>query len=202
MKLVWKGKFKGIEDLPIVELPDNAVMFEEPETGAEIARRITNFLVPIVIFLLLVVLIRRKVNGYFTLLNVLNPWGVILIPFSLLPHEFLHAVVFPKYAKVEMWYSIKEMIALVTSTTAISKGRFVFLNLLPNIVFGFLPLIVWIFIPNNMYFIGGLLFTFAFISLIMGVGDFMNVYNTIKQVPKDAMIQVSGFNSYWFCKEK
>ena len=36
----------------------------------------------------------------------------------------------------------------------------------------------------------------------MGSGDFMNIYNTIKQVPKGAMTQISGFNSYWFFEEK
>ncbi len=29
----------------------------------------------------------------------------------------------------------------------------------------------------------------------------MNIYNTIKQVPKDAMVQISGLNSYWFLKK-
>lgn len=201
MKLIWKGKFKGVEDLPIGKLPENAVRFEEPESAEELAKETRRFLIPVVIFLLVVIFLRIKINGFFRLRDVLNLFGVILIPFSILPHEFLHAIVFPKEAEVEMWYSIKQMLALVTSTTAITKKRFIFLSLFPNIVFGFLPLIVWIFIPNNMSFVSGILFTFGFISLITGVGDFMNVYNTIKQVPKGAMTQISGFNSYWFFKK-
>lgn len=202
LKLIWKGKFNGVEDLPIGELPKNAVRFEEPESAEELAKETRRFLIPVVIFLLIVIFLRIKINGFFGVSDVINIFGTILIPFSILPHEYLHAIFFPKDAEVEMWYSIKQRLALVTSTTAITKKRFIFLSLFPNIVFGFLPLIIWIFIPSYMSFISGILFTFGFISLIMGVGDFMNIYNTIKQVPKGAMTQISGFNSYWFFKEK
>lgn len=202
LKLIWKGKFNGVEDLPIGELPKNAVRFEEPESAEELAKETRRFLIPVVIFLLIVIFLRIKINGFFVVSDVINIFGIILIPFSILPHEYLHAIFFPKDAEVEMWYSIKQRLALVTSTTAITKKRFIFLSLFPNIVFGFLPLIIWIFIPSYMSFISGILFTFGFISLIMGVGDFMNIYNTIKQVPKGAMTQISGFNSYWFFKEK
>lgn len=202
LKLIWKGKFNGVEDLPIGELPKNAVRFEEPESAEELAKETRRFLIPVVIFLIIVIFLRIKINGFFGVSDVINIFGIILIPFSILPHEYLHAIFFPKDAEVEMWYSIKQRLALVTSTTAITKKRFIFLSLFPNIVFGFLPLIIWIFIPSYMSFISGILFTFGFISLIMGVGDFMNIYNTIKQVPKGAMTQISGFNSYWFFKEK
>lgn len=202
LKLIWKGKFNGVEDLPIGELPKNAVRFEEPESAEELAKETRRFLIPVVIFLLIVIFLRIKINGFFGVSYVINIFGIILVPFSILPHEYLHAIFFPKDAEVEMWYSIKQRLALVTSTTAITKKRFIFLSLFPNIVFGFLPLIIWIFIPSYMSFISGILFTFGFISLIMGVGDFMNIYNTIKQVPKGAMTQISGFNSYWFFKEK
>ena len=202
LKLIWKGKFNGVEDLPIGELPKNAVRFEEPESAEELAKETRRFLIPVVIFLIIVIFLRIKINGFFGVSDVINIFGIILIPFSILPHEYLHAIFFPKDAEVEMWYSIKQRLALVTSTTAITKKRFIFLSLFPNIVFGFLPLIIWIFIPSYMSFISGILFTFGFISLIMGVGDFMNIFNTIKQVPKGAMTQISGFNSYWFFKEK
>lgn len=202
LKLIWKGKFNGVEDLPIGELPKNAVRFEEPESAEELAKETRRFLIPVVIFLLIVIFLRIKINGFFGVSDVINIFGIILIPFSILPHEYLHAIFFPKDAEVEMLYSIKQRLALVISTTAITKKRFIFLSLFPNIVFGFLPLIIWIFIPSYMSFISGILFTFGFISLIMGVGDFMNIYNTIKQVPKGAMTQISGFNSYWFFKEK
>ncbi len=198
LKLVWKGKFKDVGDLPIGDLPEGAVMIGETETAREIAKTIRISLIPVILFLLVVILIRIKIGGFFSLGNVINPWGVVLIPFAILPHEFLHAIVFPKGSEIEMWYSIKEMTAIVKTNSAISKKRFIFLSILPNIILGFLPLILWIFIPNSMEFWGSILFTFGFIELIMGVSDFMNIYNSIKQVPSRAKIQVAGLNSYWY----
>ena len=138
LKLIWKGKFNGVEDLPIDELPENAVRFEEPESAEELAKETRRFLIPVVIFLLIVIFLRIKTNGFFGVSDVLNIFGIILIPFSILPHEYLHAIFFPKDAEVEMWYSIKQRLALVTSNTAITKKRFIFLSIFPNIVFGFL----------------------------------------------------------------
>lgn len=201
LKLIWKGKFNGVEDLPVEEVPKDARRFEEPETASDLARETRKSLIPVIIFLLIVIFLRMKINGSFKVNDVLNIFGVILLPFSIVPHEYLHALAFPKGAEVKMWYSFKQRLAVIISDRAITKRRFIFLNLLPNIVFGFLPLVIWIFVSKNMSFLSGILFTFGFISLIMGTGDFMNVYNAIRQVPKKAMIQISGFNSYWFLKK-
>ena len=65
LKLIWKGKFNGVEDLPIGELPKNAVRFEEPESAEELAKETRRFLIPVVIFLLIVIFLRIKINGFF-----------------------------------------------------------------------------------------------------------------------------------------
>ena len=79
-----------------------------------------------------------------------------------------------------------------------SKSRFIFLCLLPNIIFGFIPLIIWIFLPNDIGPISQIVFTFAFCSIGMGAGDYLNVFNASIQMPKGSMTQLSGFNSYWY----
>jgi len=38
---------------------------------------------------------------------------------------------------------------------------------------------------------------FAVINIFFGAGDYMNMYNAWRQMPKDAMTQLSGFHSYW-----
>lgn len=72
LKLIWKGKFNGVEDLPIDELPENAVRFEEPESAEELAKETRRFLIPVVIFLLIVIFLRIKTNGFFGVSDVLN----------------------------------------------------------------------------------------------------------------------------------
>ena len=47
LKLIWKGKFNDVEDLPIGELPENAVRFEEPESAEELAKETRRFLIPV-----------------------------------------------------------------------------------------------------------------------------------------------------------
>ena len=198
LKLIWKGKFNGFEDLKVDKPPKNAIAFEEPESAKDLAKETRRSLIPVIVFLIIVIFLRGKIRGAFKIGDILNIFGVVLVIISILPHEYFHALAFPRDAEVEFWYSFKQRTALVISKEPITKRRFIFLNLLPNIVFGFLPLIIWIFIPNNMSFLSGTLFTFGFIDLIIGAGDFMNVYNAIKQVPKEALIQISAFDSYWF----
>jgi hypothetical protein len=85
----------------------------------------------------------------------------------------------------------------VTSAQPVTKARFIFLSLFPNLVFGWLPLAVWTFLPYNGAY-SNHLFTFAFFSILFGVGDYMNAFNAARQMPKGSMQQISGFNSYWY----
>ncbi len=39
---------------------------------------------------------------------------------------------------------------------------------------------------------------FGALAISMGAGDYMNVFNAIRQVPKDARIYSSGIHSYWY----
>ena len=47
----------------------------------------------------------------------------------------------------------------------------------------------------------GSAFTFGILNLISCTGDWLNVKNTVQQVPAGAMIQGSGLHSYWYPKE-
>ena len=123
--------------------------------------------------------------------------GIIMSCFSYFPHEYLHAICFGKDAEVELFFSLKHLTIFVISTKPISKSRFIFLSLLPNLVFGWIPLFVWMILPFNAVF-SNHLFTFSILSLSSGIGDYLNVFNTVRQMPKGSMHQGSGFHSYWF----
>lgn len=201
MKFVWKGKFTGYDQLPIGHLPENAVRYEEPETVAELSKKASWFLIPVGVFVLVIVLLRRLFFGEFPPFDI-SLFGVFIAFLMIMPHEFLHGIVFPKGAEVEVYYSIKNMMAFVISTHPTSKNRFIFLSALPNVVFGVLPLILWLVLPSEFVKLGQVLFTFGAVSMTFGVGDFMNIYNTIRQVPAGGMTQLSGFHSYWFMPVK
>lgn len=200
MKLVWKGKYEGEDQLPVGNLPPGAVRFKEPETPTRLNLVASLFIIPVIIMMIIAMIIKAQISSSGTTFGLFNIWGMILSLLMIIPHEFLHAIAFPRDAEVEVWYSIKNMMAFVISTCPTSKRRFIFLSLLPNAVFGLLPLIVWLFLPESR--ISDIVFSFAIFSLFMGVGDYLNVFNASTQMPKGSITQLSGFHSYWYMPDK
>ena len=75
------------------------------------------------------------------------------------------------------------------------------MSLFPSMIFGLIPLIIWVFIPES-YAISEVVLSFATFSLFSGAGDYINVINAIRQMPKGKVTQLSGFNSYWYMEER
>lgn len=195
MKLVYKGNFKNIEQLPKGLLPENATKFKEPKDMTETTVISALFALPALFGILLFLIGFFLIHGSLT---INTTWvGLALTLLTLIPHELLHAVCFGKEAEVELYIAPKQLSLFVVSTQPITKARFIFLSLLPNLVFGWLPLAVWVILPFNAAY-SNHLFTFSSISILFGIGDYMNVFNAIRQMPKGSMQQLSGFNSYWF----
>lgn len=117
--------------------------------------------------------------------------GCVLALAVLFPHEFLHAVCFR--GKVELYTNWKQGMLFVTGTEDFSRGRFVFMSLLPNLVFGFLPFLLFLLFPSCV-----LLGSMGVVSIGSGCGDYMNIWNCLTQVPKGAQVYCSGFHTYWY----
>ena len=197
MKLIWKGIYHREEELPKGELPPQAVPFWEPENLAELNRQVRGFL-PVVLGVAAAAILMRWLlwgpPGWWGCFGVV---GVVLFLPGLLLHEFLHALCYPLSATCELWLAPREGALLVVSTFPVSKARFLFLSLAPSVVLGVLPLVFWVAFPD----LQGSAFTFGILNLISCTGDWLNVKNTVQQVPAGAMIQGSGLHSYWYPKE-
>lgn len=89
------------------------------------------------------------------------------------------------------------MMLFVTGPEDMTKGRFIFMSLLPNLIFGFIPYIIAMFNPSFI-----ILGFFGALSISAGIGDYINVFNTLTQVPKGALVYLHGFNSYWYLPKK
>lgn len=199
LRLVYKGTYQSEEQLPKGELPPNAVRFDEPETAEELNKRAMRIGIPAAAFIAVVVLVSALFSG-FVKLNLLSPWfyaGFALFLFALLPHELLHAVCFGKGQQVELYVSWKNLMLFVVCVQPVSKRRFIFMSLLPNLVLGLLPLLLWAALPYGEVH-SNLLFSFSAMAILGGAGDYLNVYNALRQMPKGSMQQLSGFHSYWF----
>ena len=81
----------------------------------------------------------------------------------------------------------------VVGPETMSKSRFIFMSLLPNIILGIVPYILGMIFPD---------FTFGLVLGIfaasMGAGDYYNVYNALTQMPKGSRTYLYQFNSYWY----
>lgn len=185
MKLIYKGKFDGdVSGIPHGEHKPNAVKFKEPEDPKKLGFIANGIAVVIAIVTILGVILRGGIMNF-------SPWGVLLSYITLFPHEILHAMCFKD--EVYLYTNLKNGILFVTGPEDMTKSRFVFMSLLPNIVFGFVPYIM--FMINTQWRILG---TFGATCISMGAGDFLNVFNAITQMPKGARTYLYGFNSYWY----
>lgn len=195
MKIEYKGIYKDVEQLPKGELPENATKFKEPNNLLQLSIISLVFIIPAVFlaetFKIGSYLIHGTITYNITLL------GVVMAIAMIFPHELLHAICFGKGAKVEMYISPKAFSAFVVSVHPVSKWRFIFLSLFPNLVLGWIPLSIWMILPFNPIY-SNHLFAFAYASILFGGGDYMNAYNALRQMPKGSMHQLSGFNSYWY----
>jgi hypothetical protein len=194
MKLSYKGVFKDVEQLDKGILPPNAVKFKEPENPAQLNIAASFYIIPVILLVAIFLIASYLIHG--ELVWGFNLLGMLLALLTLLPHEYLHAVCFGKSATVEMYVIPKQLMAFVYSTQPITKARFIFLSLLPNLVLGWIPLLIWTILPYFEY--SNLLLNFSIITVTLGVGDYLNITNAIRQMPKGSMQQLSGFNSYWY----
>ena len=190
MKLHYKGKFDGnVENLPKGELKkhENAVRFKEIDDIKKLMI-IMNIVAFIVMLALGVVYVLRIGN------KAQFSWiGIILSFLTLFPHEFLHAICFKE--DVDMY--LADGGAFVCGTETMSKFRFIFMSLLPNVIFGFIPFIVFLIKPN-MTILG----TLGLVAISMGVGDYYNVFNALTQMPKGARCFMEKQNSYWYMPDE
>ncbi|MBR4395108.1 MAG: DUF3267 domain-containing protein, partial [Eubacteriaceae bacterium] len=78
-----------------------------------------------------------------------------------------------------------------------SKRRFIFMSLLPNIVFGFIPYVLWLIFPDWVF-----LAIFGALNISSGAGDYINVFNGLTQMPRGSRTYIYGMHSYWYMPEK
>lgn len=191
MKLIYKGKYNGDPaSLPCREHEPGAVQFKEFDNMKQFAVILNVLSVLLIIPLIAGVYLRADVS--IQDLDFIGIYvGVLLSLVAMFPHEFLHAICFKK--EVYLYTNWKQGMLFVTGPETMSKGRFVFMSMLPNLVFGFLPYLVFMLFPR-FAFLGSL----GAFSIAAGAGDYYNVFNALRQMPKGARTYMHGIHSYWY----
>lgn len=183
--------YRGTYDLDPGSLPQSghrpgAVPFKEAKDSKALAV-IANGLCVVIMILLTIPAVLRCGSTFD--INQMIPACVFPMA-ALLPHEILHAVCFRE--DVYLYTNLKQGMLFVIGPEDMSKSRFIFMSLLPNLVFGLIPYMIGMALPNLA------LAMFGAICTGMGAGDYYNVFNTLTQVPNGAKIYSYQFNSYWY----
>ncbi|MBQ7944042.1 MAG: DUF3267 domain-containing protein [Lachnospiraceae bacterium] len=112
--------------------------------------------------------------------------------------QFIHAFLFPKNVKKEIYVSLESQMLFVYCEELVSKKRFIIAVLGPAVILGIIPYIVWYMIAPTISFpITLIMLLFAIANVACAVGDFLNTYNCVRQVPKDGKVFNRGLHSYW-----
>ncbi len=198
MKLVYKGKFSGnTEDLPHGEHKPGAVRFKEPDDPKKLAV-IVNVMGGIMVFAFLISYLVRYYIAFPGGDGIDTVWwfaGLVLSLLALFPHELLHAVCFRETVYLYTYWS-KGML-FVVGPEPMTRGRFVFMSLLPNLVLGLVPYVLALIWPQLVVLgaMGGIL-------LGGGAGDYYNVFHALTQMPRGAMTYLYQFNSWWYLPQE
>ncbi len=191
MKLHYKGKYNLDPDsLVHGEHQPNAVKFKEAKDSKS--------LMVIANAISLIIMILLAVPAFFRCREYImdgGRWqlcaGVIASFLVMFPHELLHAICFKK--DVYLYTNLKQGMLFVIGPETMTRRRFIFMSLLPNIVFGIIPYVIGMVFPRLIFFVG-----LGIFAIGMGAGDYYNVFNAMTQMPKGARTYLYGFNSYWY----
>ena len=189
MKFHYAGKYSGNpDDIPCLEHEPGAVQFKEAEDPKQLSMIMTVLSVVIFIFFFILSCIRARDV-------VFSYAGVFLYLLTIVPHEFLHAICFKD--DVYMFQDLKHGMLFMAGPERMSKGHFIFKSLLPSIVLGFIPFIIFWINPKLV-----VLATLGTLGIASAAGDFYNVRNTLRQVPNGARVYQHKYNTYWYMPEK
>lgn len=189
MKFKNAGKYDGNpESLPHKEVA-GAVQFKEFD-NLKVFGIVMNIVATFVILLLLYLGWLRSPET-----PPVGPVGLLLSLLVMVPHEFLHACCFR--GEVQMYSNLKEGMMFVIGTEDMRRARFVVMSMLPNIVFGFIPYLLYMIFPEwqDLGFFGAM-------CISMGAGDYLNVWNCLTQVPKGGRVYMSGIHQFWYMPEQ
>lgn len=194
MKFKWKGKLSESNQFPKNSVPANSVKFLNSKSNIEPYLGV----IPILILVIGAIVFKRTFVSEYTLnINGIVIGGLLIIPFLII-HEFLHAICFPKESVAEIFWSSVGISFIPCNP--ISKKRYAITLLVPFIILGVLPLLIWSFIQFNNVTLSSIIFILSIGNLGGTSNDLYNLYQVIKKMPKNSYMITSGINCYYYIK--
>lgn len=196
-KIIWKGIIKSENDFPTANILENAKKLDSEEDIKKMQIKALPFMIPSILICFICMFVKtfiakeKVINVGFLFLGVIIGFLLILV------HELLHAIAFPKNATVYIGVMPKSFTAVALSSSPVKRNRFIFLSILP-IILGLIPLIIFCLSSNELKELNGILFGMSIMGMISVYPDIYNVFNILKVVPKNSIIQNNKNETYYF----
>lgn len=185
-------------------LPINAVQFKERNNLSSIFILGAMVGMPFILSMILFAYFKMKEVNYgytfeFNSVTIITYLVTCFLMVALLfVHEFIHAILFPLKAEKTIWFYPQQGALFVYCNALVSKIRFIVICLAPAMILGVIPFVLWyVFAKQIQMPYSYAIVVISITNVVASVGDFANVYNAIRQVPKGAYIFNYGFHSFW-----
>lgn len=177
------------------ELPTNAQKLVSPTTMEEMTVKA----MPIAMALCAVMILSMAIKAFICramIVSVPAMVGGFLLGFALLIiHEWLHAIVYPKEAKVTIGKLKGKILFVALASFPLKRGRFILMSLLPYVL-GIVPLILFALSSPQAIIFNGLMYGMAAMGIVSPYLDMYNVILVLKQAKATDKIMFYGEDMY------
>ena len=202
----FKGKLEGdIEQISSDKpLPEGSVMFKEPETSDKAFVMGTLIASPLLLTMFIAGIV-RVILVYRGLRGIKFGYGIAAFMIAMVAayvsqyiHEYIHAFAMPKAVKKQIYVMPQNQMLFVYIEESVPKRQFLISVLAPAVILGIIPYIIWIIsTPILPIYVSIGMVMYSFIMTVCAIGDYLNAFNCIRQVPKGAKVFNRGWHSYW-----
>lgn len=203
MAIRFRGTLADFSQLEYGYCPPGSIQLEEGDTLEGVIGQALRQSLPLFLLMAALTLVRLVVGmnwavpfsvGRTFLVMVL--WMVLYVVLIVV-HEWIHALFFPRCAVKDVWF-YRLQAAMVYCNTPVTRNRFIVMSLAPATILGIIPFIGWLLWGDRLDAVLSIAWAAMAWSMIFGgIGDFYNVRNVIRQVPKNAYVFNYGIHTYW-----
>jgi hypothetical protein len=197
LDIVWEVSKSGSGVWRKTSIPSNAAKVIQTGSQAELIRQSYFLTVPIIICFISFIIYCKKTHR-FEISRAGFVTGAVL-SFLLQPiHELLHGIAFPGGSKVYIGFIVDSFSGYAISSGSIDFLECIVYHLLPAFILGVVPLLLFISFKQKKGMMCWAVFGFSMIGLVQTAPDWFGLYPILTQVPYDALIIMSGWDTYWF----
>ena len=164
-------------------LPKNAIRIETPSTIEELMKKATPIAVILCVILFATMLGKNLYCREMVIAPFMIPVGFFIGFCLLIVHEWLHAIVYPKEAKVTIGRMRGRITFVALASYPLTRRRFVLMSLLP-FVLGLLPLGLFILGKPEWRIINGIMFGMAGMGMVSPFPDVYNVLTVLRKAER------------------